>query len=300
MLHSKALVALTILFLALGPHAQELCQVCRQPISNGYRVGNSAYCAEHWQNGLPQCSNCGISITGEYKAVGPDRIPFCQNCMTSHPACYLCASPADPKTGGQKLPDGRHLCGLDRQTAVFSAQRAREMFDLAIREVTAALGPRMALKKPVKEVRLVDVPGLVTVSQGLYQPASVASGKVLGLTQLMLKSRGQERWTEPATVYLLNGVPEERFVTVSAHEYAHAWHAENHPQYSQTTPEMREGFAEWVAYKVAQHTRRTRQTATLNQPAPTIYYTGLRKFLELERKVGAAGVLHHATTATDI
>ncbi len=300
MLHQRTIATFTILLLALGLQAQELCQVCRQPIINGYRVGSSSYCAEHWRSALPQCSNCGTSITGEYKAVGPDRIPFCQTCMTSHPACYLCASPADPKTGGQKLSDGRHLCGRDGQTAVFTPQRAHQLFGLATQEVISALGVQMTLKKPVKEIRLVDVPGLVAVSQGQYQPVSVASGKILGLTQLVLKSRGQERWTEPATVYLLNGVPEERFVTVSAHEYAHVWHAENHSEYSRTSPEMREGFAEWVAYKVAQHARRTSQTAILEQPVQTIYYTGLRKFLDLERKVGAAGVLKHATTATSI
>ena len=158
----------------------------------------------------------------------------------------------------------------------------------------------MVLRVPIKDVHLVDVPQLVRLSQGQYQPSAVTSGNILGLAQLVLKSRGDKRWTEPATIYLLNGVPEERLVTVSAHEYAHAWHAERHPHYSQTSPEMREGFAEWVAYKVAQQARRVTQTATLEQPTSSIYYSGLRKFLDLERRVGVAGVLDYALTATDI
>ncbi len=263
-------------------------------------MGDAAYCQQHWQSALPKCTNCGVAITGEYRAVGPNLIPYCQACTSTHPACYLCAAPSDPKTGGARLPDGRSLCGRDRQTAVFKPERARELFALAIREVIAALGPQMALKAPVKEVKLVDVPQLLRLSQGKYQPTAVNSGHILGLTQLVLKSRGQERWTEPATVYLLNGVPEERLITVSAHEYAHAWHAERHPHYNQTSPEMREGFAEWVAYKVAQHTRRTNQTAVLEQPTSSIYYSGLRKYLDLESRVGTAGVIRQALSATDI
>lgn len=300
MLHARALAALALLLFSLGALAQDLCAVCRQPVFQGYRVDNKTYCSQHWQSALPHCANCGSPITSEYKAVGAERIPFCSSCVSRHPACFLCASPADPKNAAMQLPDGRQLCGRDRQTAVFSPQRARELFVIATSEVVSALGPRMALKVPVRDVKLVDVPGLVTASRGQYQSASVAGGRILGLTQLVLKSRGSERWTEPATVYLLNGVPEERFVTVSAHEYTHAWHGENHPRYSETSPEMREGFAEWVAYKVAQHARRTQQTALLNLPIPSIYYTGLKKYLDLERRVGVEGVLRHATSATSI
>lgn len=299
MLHSRALIALFFCLSTIA-FAQELCRVCRQPVLKGYRVGGAAYCQQHWQNALPKCANCGIAITGEYRAVGPSLIPYCHACSSAHPGCYLCAAPSDPRTGGLALPDGRSLCGRDRQTAVFDLKRARELYTLAVQEVVAALGPQMALKVPVKDVQLVDVPQLLHLSKGQYQPTAVKSGHILGLTQLVLKSRGNERWTEPATIYLLNGVPEERIVTVSAHEYAHAWHAERHPRYQQTSPEMREGFAEWVAYKVAQHARRTNQTAVLEQPNGSIYYSGLRKYLDLEARVGTSGVIRHALSATDI
>lgn len=230
--------------------------------------------------------------------MGVNADPVCLQCADSHPSCFLCAAPADLASGGGILADGRPICGADRKSAVFSAAEASRIFADASREVQETLGASLALKIPVKEVKLVDVPGLIAVSKGQYQEATLQSGRVLGLTTLVLKSKGQRRWTEPATVHLLCGVPAERMKTVAAHEYAHVWHAENHPRYSATTAEMKEGFAEWVAYKVAQHAQRQQQMAVIDFPSDGMYYQGLRRYLEIERREGVAGVLKHAVTAT--
>jgi hypothetical protein len=274
------------------------CVTCGQQVTRGYQIEGEVYCQDHYRLALPHCSNCGAEIRGDYRVVGVSAQPVCLNCVGSHASCFLCASPADTTTGGGALADGRPICGTDRKAAVFSQERARELFQQAAGEVAQALGVALTLKVPVKEVRLVDVPGLIEVSKGQYQKSTLMSGRVLGLTTLILKSKGARRWTEPATVHLLSGVPAERMLTVCAHEYAHVWHAENHPNYSATTAEMREGFAEWVAYKVSQHSQRQSQMAVLDYPSDGLYYEGLSKYLELERKSGVAGALKHAVTAT--
>lgn len=276
------------------------CDVCGRDISKGYEIEGKAYCLEHYRKALPHCSNCGAEILGDYRVVGVSADPICLNCAEQHPACFLCAAPADQATGGGLLADGRPICGADRRTAVFSASDATRIFAEASREVQETLGSALGLKVPIKEVKLVDVAGLLDVSKGQYQKSTLQSGRVLGLTTLVLKSKGQRRWTEPATVHLLCGVPAERMKTVAAHEYAHVWHAENHPSYARTSAEMKEGFAEWVAYKVAQHAQRESQMAVLNFPSDGLYYEGLRKYLELERRQGVAGVLEHARTETHL
>lgn len=232
--------------------------------------------------------------------VGVGQTPVCLTCLERHAPCFLCAAPADASTGGGQLADGRPICGTDRQTAVFQQQQAKEIFAQASREVREALGVSLALKVPIKEVKLVNVPDLLALARGQYEESALVSGRVLGLTTLVLKRKEERRWTEPATVHLLSGVPAERMLTVAAHEYAHVWQAENHPHYSATTPELREGFAEWVAYKVAQHTRRQTQMAVLDFPVDGLYYEGLTRLLELESRLGAAGVLRHAVTATSL
>lgn len=300
MLYQRGL-KLFFLLLLLAPvwGAPLECVVCHSRMSRGYKIEGKIYCEGHYQQALPRCSNCGAAIQGNYRVVGVNALPVCLDCA-SHPICFLCGSPADAATGGGKLADGRDICGSDRRTAVVRAEEARRLFKQATQEVKAALGEAMELKVPVKEVRLVDVVELVKAGKGQYQKSQVVSGRVLGLTTLVLKSRGARRWTEPATVHLLSGVTAERMLTVCAHEYAHVWHAENHANYSKTTSEMREGFAEWVAYKVSQYSQRQRQVVVLDYPASGPYYEGLRKFQKLEAKVGVAGVLKHALSAREI
>lgn len=295
--------ALALLFLLLLPAlaADGLhCVVCGKGIRQGYQIAGEVYCTDHYRQALPQCANCGREIHGDYRVVSIEASPMCLICVKSFPPCFLCATPADPSKGGGKLADGRPICGADRATAVGTSEQAGALFLQASAEVVAALGPRLGLKVPVKEVGLADIPALIAASKGQYQRSSLMSGRVLGLTTLVLKSKGERRWTEPATVHLLSGVPAERMLTVCAHEYAHVWHAENHPNYVKTSAEMREGFAEWVAYKVTQRTQRPRQTAMLDYPAAGPYYEGLRKYLALERQNGVEAVLRHALTATKL
>lgn len=63
---------------------------------------------------------------------------------------------------------------------------------------------------------------------------------------------------------------------------------------------MVEGFAEWVAFRVAMKYGRLEVARGMKNPAMGHYYTGLMKYLALEKKVGARGVLEHAKTQTKI
>jgi hypothetical protein len=273
------------------------CVLCGQQLQQGYRIEGQVYCEQHYQSGLPHCHNCGQLIQGDYRLVGYARKPTCLSCLAGHPTCFLCAAPADPSRGGEILSDGRPLCGPDRSSAVFAQEQAQQLFAQAALEVQQALGPALQLRVPVQQVRLVDVDELWRVSNGLYEESTLRRGRVLGLTTLVLKRRGQQHWTEPATVYLLSGVPAERLLTVAAHEYAHIWQAENHPAYSSTSIELREGFAEWVAYKVAEQAGRQEQMAALDFPGDSMYYQGLSKLLALEARLGVTGTLRYTLSA---
>lgn len=88
---------------------------------------------------------------------------------------------------------------------------------------------------------------------------------------------------------ILSGLPQALFIQTVAHEWAHAWHGENCPLLED--PMMREGFAEWVAYRTLLALGAARQAARmLNRDG--LYGEGLRRVLRLEEQYGIRGVLH--------
>jgi aminopeptidase N len=84
------------------------------------------------------------------------------------------------------------------------------------------------------------------------------------------------------------------FRTVVAHEYAHAWQGESCPLLEDHA--LREGFAEWVAYRHLLYlgcTKAAEHLLTSNHP----YRPFLESILALEARVGPAGVIEHLRRA---
>jgi hypothetical protein len=179
-------------------------------------------------------------------------------------------------------------------------EKHRAISKQARKALSATISGALEIKTPIKEVLLVDVHGLTKAAQNSGHNPNLSGGKVLGIATVVMVSSNNRKTMSPSTVHLLNYVPEDRMLTVSAHEYAHVWHAENHQDYTKTQPILREGFAEWVAYKVAQKFQRQEQMDLMLNPAGGVYYQGLLKFLQIEREQGVSGVLRFATTSYKI
>lgn len=105
------------------------------------------------------------------------------------------------------------------------------------------------------------------------------ASKVVGL----FARKGRKR-----VMYLLSGMPQIVLIQVTAHEWAHAWQGENCPLLRD--PLVREGFAEWVAYKTLQSMGAVKKVALMERQ-DSVYGAGLRKMLALEQQDGADGVL---------
>lgn len=285
---------------ALPAETDFRCVVCKLKVSEGFNVEGKFYCKAHVETVQPHCGNCGAAITGTYRMAGPKEVPVCQDCQRNYAKCFLCNVPADVARGGIYLKDGRQLCAEHNKIGVRSESTARRLFRQGIQETVNTLGTIMRLDVPINNVYLVDLDRLRAISAQGSHGSSLASGKVLGLTSLQIQIKGGQTSTLPATVHLLNWVDEERMLTVSVHEYSHAWQAENHQQYNKTNQELREGFAEWVAYKVCENYQRYDQMKILTSPRGGVYYNGLMKFLALEQDRGVKGVLEYATTAQSI
>jgi hypothetical protein len=174
------------------------------------------------------------------------------------------------------LPDGRRICPRCHQTAVYDPTRAQALFEHAARVVTEQLGLRLNVGT---NFALVDHQHLQRLASEGSPPLHDDPAKVVGL----FIRKGRKR-----VMYLLSGLPQILLIQTVAHEWAHAWHGENCPLLE--SPLIREGFAEWVAYKTLQAMGAVKKMALMEQ-RDGLYGEGLRKMLELERRGGVPGVL---------
>lgn len=215
----------------------------------------------------------------------PER--YCRRCMEARPRCDSCAAPLGERHW--TLHDGRRLCERCHATAVYDPDEARALYQQTVGAITAQLG--LGLRVGV-EFRLVDAPTIARVrASGGLTPAGngvgdAPAGHTLGLYQRQGLTRA---------IYMLYGLPRLTFRTVAAHEYAHAWQGESCPLLEDDA--LREGFAEWVAYRHLLYLGCTRAAARLlasNHP----YRPLLEQVLALEAQVGPAGVIERLRRAS--
>ncbi len=198
---------------------------------------------------------------------------LCRACHETAPRCDVCGLPMSAPAAS--LPDGRLFCARCHQTAVYDPAQARALFA----QVTAVVVDQLALTLNVgTDFTLVDQQHL----QRLIAEADLAPDDPRRVIGLFVR-QGRKR-----VMYVLSGLPRILFVQTVAHEWAHAWQGENCPLLEDAL--VREGLAEWVAYKTLQALGAVKKAAQMAQ-REGLYGEGLRHMLRLEQEQGAAAVL---------
>jgi hypothetical protein len=98
-----------------------------------------------------------------------------------------------------------------------------------------------------------------------------------------------------STIHVLSHLTEPRVSAVLAHELAHAWQAENCPD--DQGVRVREGFAEWVAWRLLDGLDGCDRERTVIESRTDEYGHGFRLFSGLEMRRGAPGAVWYATAA---
>ena len=205
--------------------------------------------------------------------------------------------------GSWQLSDGRIYCAACHATAVTRPAEAAALYSDMTKSAAQFLG--LTLNVPtglalVDRNQLAEVIQTVVKVPGLHpHPASALDPqRTLGIYARQGIRRG---------IYVQTGLPRRLFLQVAAHEFAHAWQAENCPTLSDAV--IREGFAEWIAYRLW---RETGGLSTNGVRAPVrvhewggevarelevmlsrddLYGQGLRWALDMEKQAGVQGVI---------
>ncbi|MFH1738931.1 MAG: protein DA1, partial [bacterium] len=258
------------------------CRACDRPMrrSSLTEDGVCASCAEK----LPRCKACGKTIVGAYFTV-KFKGEYCAECARSRPDCYACGAPVSNIYW--KLPDGRFLCESCKNRSLFREDQVRTIMN----EVVELAGTRLGLvvKRPwTLRLNKLNTNGQASVNaarQGL-EVASPISGKEMGI----YIERGDYR-----EIVLLYGIPISMIYETAAHEFTHAWQAENCPP-SQSL-ELREGFAQWVAAQILEvkgfNTTLEKLQSRMDKP----YGTGYQRIARIEAAHGRSGIMEYVRTA---
>jgi len=226
------------------------------------------------------CHLCGRHLRGHAWVYALNGIPdgqsivVCRHCQETAPRCDVCGVPMGAHH--IRLPDGRRTCARCHQTAVYDPARAQVLFEHVARVVTDQLDLGLNVGT---DFTLVDHQHLRRLAEETHLDIQSDTNNVVGL----FVRDGRKR-----VMYLLSGLPQVLLIQTVAHEWAHAWQGENCPLLQD--PLVREGFAEWVAYKTLQVMGAVKKMALMEQQ-DGLYGEGLREMLELERRDGVSSVI---------
>lgn len=240
------------------------------------RVAGWCLCARCYQERL-RCAACGLHVGEQAVMIEGERYIYCRYCFEVRPRCDTCSRPVGMIYWTR--PDGRTLCDRCQSTAVSDPAHAYALY----RRVRADLArwPGMTLSQPC-QLKLVSRRQLVSLIEksSLHSLDADSRGRCFGL----FIREGDQR-----TIFVEYGLPQIVLLEVLAHEYAHAWQSEHCPP--EDIPQVQEGFAEWVAYRLLEGWGCKRRSQRMLR-RDDIYGRGLKLMLQWEQEVGIAGVFH--------
>lgn len=309
---------------------QPRCSKCGQTLTGRFfeLKDGSLVCEPCTVASAPICTCCGRKIMGSY-AKFADGIVACESCLKSNfPRCSVCGSPFKK---GVLLTDGRKLCGIHSGRTSLPAspqqaagQTAGQTAGSGNANTSNAAGSQVDINTLASIVSVDQLRPYVAESQRLIarhvSPKISFSGlkiepfivdqntinlispykDVKGVTESQYLRRNNTvvavangKFCIDFDVYILGGLHPKFAVSVICHELGHVWQNANCDT-TKFTGRQREGFCEWVAYKVNKGLGREDQIKQSLGNIYDDYSKGLQDYIDLERKVGVDGVLNYA------
>jgi hypothetical protein len=238
-----------------------------------------ALCTQCYEERLC-CASCNTRVGDQVIVLRGGSQIYCPTCFEQRPHCDTCARPVGSRYWTHK--HGRKLCDDCQSTSVTQATHAHTLYRRVRAGLLHALGMRLREPCQLKMAGRRQMLHLIEKST-LHSLDADSRGRCFGL----FLREGKHR-----AIFVEYGLPQIVLLEVMAHEYAHAWQSERcSPDLS---PELQEGFAEWVAFKLLQHWGCRNRTARMLR-RDDLYGRGLQMMLGWERKGGVAEVFRRVT-----
>jgi len=213
-----------------------------------------------------KCAHCGREIRSDANAKvenGAGKlVDLCFGCRML-PKCEYCQMPAEEKTAG----DNRLCRECARDTITDKAEAEKVMKDV-----------RQVLTTKFKMTTRHKIDYEIGTRKDLNLEADGEHLELGWFDPKML--RGKPHYT----IRILTGLPRYVFRSVAAHELAHDWMDETLP-YLMDKPEIREGFAEFVAWSFSSAEGNKRMMHYTEGRTDEVYGDGFRK---VKKMMGAA------------
>jgi len=221
---------------------------------------------------LPRCRACGKAIPGGYVTVQNAEGVFCQECRKNRPSCYICNVPVGNTYW--RFPDGRTLCEICNGKAVLDVDGIERI--VAETRTLAERHLGMTLRHPYK----LRVETLTHESiNGRRNPSAPSLRNSLHGREVG-KFRQADGQSE---IVVLFGLPRDLLYETAAHEYTHAWQADN--QLLDQPAELREGLAQWVAAEILRLKGLWEALRRLEAREDAPYGTGYRTIRRLQKEI---------------
>ncbi|MBN2328995.1 MAG: hypothetical protein JXR73_17780, partial [Candidatus Omnitrophica bacterium] len=256
------------------------CSVCDRP-GPVHRLPNGKTVCDKCLKTLPRCGACGQPVIGAYfKYPGTDQV-FCESCQINAFKCYSCGVPLGKKHW--LFDDGRRICDACNNRAVYDIKKIQMIMQQVQKLCETRL--RLTINTPyeliVKDLNKHSSEQAKQAKEG-KSSESPLYGKELGLYR---------RMNGDSEIYLLYGLPIEMLYDTAAHEYAHAWQAENCVPHQ--SPELLEGFAQWVSAQILKIMGFDQALERLEARRDNPYGTGYHRVKAVEQKFGRTRMMEY-------
>jgi hypothetical protein len=248
------------------------CDYCKLPVAQELLDPETGICTKCLDR-LPKCKACGKPITGTfYKYSSSDGV-FCAECKNNRPTCAICDAPLG--TTYWKYPDGRKICSDCTSRAIFDERVIAGI----VQDVRATMERLLNLRiaNPLR-LTIQNLSGLSTAGIRHKERADALDeaffGKELGWYHF---ENGRSE------IHLLYGLPPDLLYEAAAHECAHAWQMEH--SLVNLTPELREGYAQWVAAEILREKGFRDAWERLDARRDYPYGTGYQQLKSMEQKI---------------
>lgn len=222
-----------------------LCKRCGKQIEGPYQKLNDDYyhpeCYKKFI--IPKCSVCLEPMDGEYKidVYGNKFHSYHVGVLDQCEICgrLICSTLTN---GGRYYQDGRHICNLCYEKAVFSQT---DIKNLLAKVMDKLIGMGISLNKNNISVQVVDKNELKRIS-GMEKFNQLEGFCKTQSRDIYINSK-KKGTSYTHNIYVLSGLPSLNIEGILAHELLHAWAAENTP--NDQPSDVREGSCNFISYQ---------------------------------------------------